>query len=215
MANIEALIFFGSMMIIKWTQDQGIPESHAKDYGYTFSYTDESGDVLFGPSIAHDPQTETQNLTVPDYSKFNVYIRPYRLVDDCGTKVISSMEEPLNKLNPIALLVVIICGVRLYAVSVSVRLKIENLWLYTWADFLYRSLFSGGANVDNANQWIVHWNPVVSKLNEMRPDPPACIAHTLNNILSIFVSGDLRSPLMMERALREVGLKYNLGIGNN
>ncbi|ELT87150.1 hypothetical protein CAPTEDRAFT_212184 [Capitella teleta] len=34
------------------------------------------------------------------------------------------------------------------------------------------------ANVDNANQWIVHWNPVVSKLNEMRPDPPACIAHT-------------------------------------
>ncbi|ELT88068.1 hypothetical protein CAPTEDRAFT_203653 [Capitella teleta] len=36
----------------------------------------------------------------------------------------------------------------------------------------------GGANVDNANQWIVHWNPVKSKLNEMRPDPPACIAHT-------------------------------------
>ncbi|ELT99671.1 hypothetical protein CAPTEDRAFT_198259 [Capitella teleta] len=35
-----------------------------------------------------------------------------------------------------------------------------------------------GANVDNANQWIVHWNPVKSKLNEMRPDPPACIAHT-------------------------------------
>ncbi|ELT93323.1 hypothetical protein CAPTEDRAFT_205766 [Capitella teleta] len=35
----------------------------------------------------------------------------------------------------------------------------------------------GGASVDNANQWIVHWNPVVSKLNEMRPDPPACIAH--------------------------------------
>ncbi|ELT89038.1 hypothetical protein CAPTEDRAFT_194660 [Capitella teleta] len=34
------------------------------------------------------------------------------------------------------------------------------------------------ANVDNANQWIVHWNPVKSKLNEMRPDPPACIAHT-------------------------------------
>ncbi|ELU15870.1 hypothetical protein CAPTEDRAFT_197419 [Capitella teleta] len=34
------------------------------------------------------------------------------------------------------------------------------------------------ANVDNANQWIVHWNPVESKLNEMRPDPPACIAHT-------------------------------------
>ncbi|ELT99604.1 hypothetical protein CAPTEDRAFT_186549 [Capitella teleta] len=30
----------------------------------------------------------------------------------------------------------------------------------------------GGANVDNANQWIVHWNPVKSKLNEMRPDPP-------------------------------------------
>ncbi|ELU01321.1 hypothetical protein CAPTEDRAFT_228557 [Capitella teleta] len=36
----------------------------------------------------------------------------------------------------------------------------------------------GGANVDNANQWIVLWNPVVSKLNEMRPDPPARIAHT-------------------------------------
>ncbi|ELU00964.1 hypothetical protein CAPTEDRAFT_216405 [Capitella teleta] len=35
-----------------------------------------------------------------------------------------------------------------------------------------------GANVDNANQWIVLWNPVVSKLNEMRPDPPARIAHT-------------------------------------
>ncbi|ELT87963.1 hypothetical protein CAPTEDRAFT_213496 [Capitella teleta] len=35
----------------------------------------------------------------------------------------------------------------------------------------------GGASVDNANQWIVHWNPVVSKLNEMRPDPPACIGH--------------------------------------
>ncbi|ELT93909.1 hypothetical protein CAPTEDRAFT_215694 [Capitella teleta] len=68
-------------LVIKWTQDQGIPESHAKDYGYTFAYTDESGDVLFGPSVAHDPQTETQNLTVSGGSKFNIYIRPYRLVD--------------------------------------------------------------------------------------------------------------------------------------
>ncbi|ELU17247.1 hypothetical protein CAPTEDRAFT_205955 [Capitella teleta] len=44
----------------------------------------------------------------------------------------------------------------------------------------------GGASVDNANQWIVHWNPVVSKLNEMRPIPlliPTLISgimHTLS-----------------------------------
>ncbi|ELU06681.1 hypothetical protein CAPTEDRAFT_189315 [Capitella teleta] len=66
----------------------------------------------------------------------------------------------------------------------------------------------GGANVDNANQWIVHWNPVKSKLNEMRPDPPACIAHTSINIAEAAI---LPIELSKELSLRLGDKSMNSG----
>ncbi|ELT98740.1 hypothetical protein CAPTEDRAFT_212884 [Capitella teleta] len=72
-----------SAMSITWTQDPAIPDNHAQYYGYTVAYAVSYGDMIMGPSIAHDPSTETRSVVVPDVfpcMEYDVQVRPYRKV---------------------------------------------------------------------------------------------------------------------------------------
>ncbi|ELU09541.1 hypothetical protein CAPTEDRAFT_196930 [Capitella teleta] len=125
----------GSTIVIEWTQDQEIPAGLSQYYGYTLTYTDESGDVIFGPSVAHNPQIETQSQIVSDLLpcfEYHFYIQPYRLVDDVRkydleARAIALMESKARKWKLIAELVACISGAIIVVLDVT-----SGRWIDTY-----------------------------------------------------------------------------------